>query len=98
VYWLRYVRDGEPRVVILDGWSVAHTRMLAAGLEPGVFVTGYRIDRVTAPRLPENVVGRVLTRQEAMVLLVPKKPPASSVTRRFRRSNYVSGKLWRPAG
>ena len=35
---LRYMRDGEPRVVILDGWSVAHARMCAAGLEPGVFV------------------------------------------------------------
>ena len=98
MYWLRYVRDGEPRVVILDGWSVAHARMLAAGLEPGVFVTGYRIDRATTAHLPESAVGRVLKRPEALVLLVPKKPPASSVTRRFRRSNYVSGKLWRPAG
>jgi hypothetical protein len=92
VYWLRYVRDGEPRVVILDGWSVAHARMCAAGLEPGVFVAGYRIDRVTAARLPESAVGRVLKRPEALVLLVPKKPPASSVARRSRSSNYVIGK------
>jgi hypothetical protein len=94
VYWLRYVRDGEPRVVILDGWSVAHARMRAAGLEPGVFVAGYRIDRATAARLPENAVGRILKRPEALVLLVPKKPPASSA----RGSNYVSEKSWRPAG
>jgi len=83
--------DNEPRVVILDGWSVAHARMRAAGLEPGIFVMGYRIDRATAAHLPNGIVGRVLTRQEAMVLLVPKKPPAPSVIRRTR-SNYVIGK------
>jgi hypothetical protein len=31
MYWLRYLCDGETRVV-LDGWSVAHARMRAAGL------------------------------------------------------------------
>jgi hypothetical protein len=93
VYWLRYVRDGEPRVVILDGWSLAHARMRAAGLEPGVFVAGYyRIDRATAARLPESAVGRILERPEVLALLVPEKPPASSVTRRSRSSNYVIGK------
>jgi hypothetical protein len=30
MYWLRYLRDGETRVVILEGWSVAHARMRAA--------------------------------------------------------------------
>jgi hypothetical protein len=82
VYWLRYVRDGETRVVILDGWSLAHARMRAAWLEPGVFIVGYRIDRATAAQLPEEVVGRVLTREEAVVPLVPKKPPAPSLGRR----------------
>jgi hypothetical protein len=48
VYWLRYLRDGETRVVILDGWSVAHARMRAAGLDPGVYVSGCRIDHATA--------------------------------------------------
>jgi hypothetical protein len=32
MYWLRYLCDGETRVVRLDGWSVAHARMRAAGL------------------------------------------------------------------
>jgi len=82
VYWLRYVRDGETRVVILDGWSVAHARMRAAGLEPGVYMSGCRIHGATAAHLPESGVGRVLTRQEALALLSPKKPPAPSLTRR----------------
>jgi hypothetical protein len=82
VYWLRYLRDGKPRVVILDGWSVAHARMRAAGLEPGVYVSGCRIDTATAARIPEGVIDRVLSRQQALALLVSKKPPAPSLTRR----------------
>ena len=78
MYWLRYLRDGETRVVIMDGWSVAHARMRAAGLEPGVYVSGCRIDGVSATQLPEGAVGRVLTRQEAVALLLPKKPAAPS--------------------
>ena len=84
MYWLRYVRDGETRVVIMDGWSLAHARMRAAWLEPGVFVVGYRLDRATAAAVPRQAVGRVLTRQEAAALLAPRKPPAPSVTRRSR--------------
>jgi hypothetical protein len=83
VYWLRYLRDGETRVVILDGWSVAHARMRAAGLDPGVYVSGCRIDGATAAHLPEGAVGRVLSRREALALLVPKKPPAPSLARRL---------------
>jgi hypothetical protein len=70
-------------VVIQDGGRVAHARMRAAGLEPGDYVSGRRIDRVTAAHLPEGAVGRVLTRQEALALLVPKKPAAPSLARRF---------------
>jgi hypothetical protein len=81
VYWLRYLRNGQTRVVILDGWSVAHARMRAAGLEPGCYVAGYRIDRATAAHLREGVVGRVLSHQEALALLVPKKPPVPSLRR-----------------
>jgi hypothetical protein len=44
----------------------------------------YAIDRATAARFPDGVVGRVLTREEAVALLVPKKPPAPSLTRRYR--------------
>ena len=82
MFWLRYVRAGETRVVIMDGWSVAHARMRAAGLEPGVYASGCRIDAATAAHIPESVIARVLKRQEALALLVPKKPPAPSLTRR----------------
>jgi hypothetical protein len=82
VYWLRCVRDGQTRVVILDGWSVAHARIRAAALELGVYASGCQIDAATAAHIPESVIGRVLGRQEAMALLVPKKPPAPSLTRR----------------
>ena len=79
MYWLRYIRDGETRVVIMDGWSVAHARMRTAGLEPGIYVSGRRIDAATAAHIPESVIGRVMRRQEAMALLdLPKKPPAPS--------------------
>jgi hypothetical protein len=83
LYWLRYLRAGETRVVIMDGWSVAHARMRAAGLEPGVYASGCRIDRAAAAHIPESAVGRVLTRQEALRLLTPKKTAAPSLVPRL---------------
>jgi hypothetical protein len=81
VYWLRYVRDGETRVVIMDGWSLLHARLRAAWLELGTFLEGYPINPTA--RLPQGTVGRVLSHEEAMALLdLPKKPPAASLTRR----------------
>ena len=79
---MRYLRDGQTRVVIMDGWSVAHARMRAAGLEPGVYASGCRIDAATAASIPDSVIGRVMNLQEAMALLIPKKPPMPSLTRR----------------
>jgi hypothetical protein len=78
VYLLRYKRDGEWRlVVIADAYSVAHARMLAAGLEPGIFVNGHRVSRTS---LPIDAGGRVLTLADLMVLVEgKKKPPAPSV-------------------
>src|ERR1700736_190655 len=57
VFVLRYKRDGEFRVVILDGISVAHARMAAAFLEPGWFIEGRKIDEASAARLPRWAVG-----------------------------------------
>jgi hypothetical protein len=83
MFLLRYKRDGEVRVVILDGISVAHARMKAAFLEPGTFVDGRRVDRATAARLPRWAVGRVLTLGDlASIARDKKKPPAPSVRRR----------------
>jgi len=46
VYLLRYKHDGEWRVVVIAGaYSVAHARMVAAGLNPGRFVDGHRVSR-----------------------------------------------------
>jgi hypothetical protein len=83
MFVLRYKRDGEFRVVILDGISVAHARMAASFLEPGRFVDGRPIDKGKAARLPSWVVGRVLTQRELTAMAAgKKKPPASSVRRR----------------
>jgi len=70
MYMLRYRRDGELRmVVIADAYSVAHARMVAAGLEPGTFVDGHRVSRASVARLPVDVVGRVLTLADLIALV-----------------------------
>jgi hypothetical protein len=62
MYLLRYMREGEWRVVVIaDAYSVAHARMLAAGLEPGTFVNGHAVSRASVERLPPDAVGRVLS-------------------------------------
>ena len=82
MFVLRYKRDGQFRVVILDGISVAHARMAASFLEPGRFIEGRRIDP-SAIRLPQQAVGRVLTPADLALLAADrKKPPAPSVRRR----------------
>jgi hypothetical protein len=81
MYLLRYKRDGEWRVVVVaDAYSVAHARMVAAGLEPGRFVDGHRASRASVGRLPPDAVGRVLTVAELRALVKgKKKPPAPFV-------------------
>jgi hypothetical protein len=83
MYLLRYKRDGEFRfVMIATAYSVAHARMVAAGLAPGQFVDGYEVIRASLGRLPRDAVGRVLTLAELMALVEgKKKPPAPSVRR-----------------
>jgi len=76
MYLLRYKRDGEWRVVVVaDAYSVAHARMVAAGLEPGRFVDGHRASRASVGRLPPDAVGRVLR----ALVKGKKKPPAPFV-------------------
>lgn len=88
MFVLHYKRDGEVRVVIRDGFSVAHARMMASFLEPGRFVDGRAIDKASAARLPRWVLGRVLTAADlASVAVGKKEPPATSVPRR-RRPSY----------
>jgi hypothetical protein len=74
MYLLRYKRDGAWRmVVIADAYSVAHARMVAAGLGPGRFVDGHRISRASVERLLPDAVGRVLTLADLMAMAAGKK-------------------------
>jgi hypothetical protein len=83
LFLLRYVRDGETRVVIMDGWSLMHARLSASCLGLGTFVEGHPIDPATMAGVPLQAVGRPMSRQEAMALLnLTKKPPARSAIRR----------------
>ena len=83
MYLLRYKRDGDWRVVVIaSAYSVAHARMIAAGLEPGRFVDSRPVSRTSVERLPPDAVGRVLTLADLVALAEgKKKPPAPSVRR-----------------
>jgi hypothetical protein len=83
MYLLRYKRDGQFRVVMIaNAYSVAHARMMAAGLSPGQFVNGHEVSRASVARLPRDAVGRILTHSELKaVTACKKKPPAPSVRR-----------------
>jgi hypothetical protein len=83
MYLLRYKRDGQWRVVVIaDAYSVAHARMVAAGLGPGRFVDGHRVSRPSVERVLPDAVGRVLTVADLMAMATgKKKPPVPSVQR-----------------
>jgi hypothetical protein len=85
MYLLRYKRDSDWRVVVIaNAYSVAHARMIAAGLEPGRFIGGHRVKRASVARLPPEAVGRVLTLADLTLLAGDtKKPPAPSVRRNY---------------
>jgi len=86
MYLLRYMREGEWRVVVIaDAYSVAHARMVAAVLDPGTFVNGHAVSRASVERLPPDAVGRVLTVADLVAMIDGKKKPAA-------RS------VWRPRG
>jgi hypothetical protein len=83
MYLLRYRREAEWRVVVIaDAYSVAHARMVAAGLEPGTFVNGHAVSRASVEGLPAHAVGRLLTLADLVAMVDgTKKPPARSVWR-----------------
>jgi len=86
MYLLRYRRDGEWRLVLVaNAYSVAHARMIAAGLEPGTFVNGHAVSRASVERLPADVVGRVLALADLAAMIDGKKK---------QRARSV----WRPPG
>ena len=92
MYFLRYKRDGQWRVVMIgNAYSVAHARMLAAALAPGQFIDGYRISPASVARFPRDAVGQVLTFAELTALAAAeKKPPVPSVARRPRGAGATS--------
>jgi len=83
MYLLRYRREAEWRVVVIaDAYSVAHARMIAAGLDPGTFVNGHAVSRASVKRLPADAVGRVLSLADLVAMIDgEKKPAARSVWR-----------------
>ena len=82
-FLLRYVREGQTRFVIMDGWSLMHARLCAACLGLGTFVERCRIEPAMMARVLPHAVGRALSRWEAIAMIdFPKKPPAPSVGRR----------------
>jgi hypothetical protein len=79
MYLLRYQRDGDLRVVVIaNAYSVAHARLLAAGLEPGTYVDGQKVSKASVARLPAWAVGRVLTVNRLTALANRKKRPTPS--------------------
>jgi hypothetical protein len=91
MYLLRYKREGEWRlVVIADAYSVAHARMVAAGLEPGRFIDGHRVRRDSVARLPPDAVGRVLALAELTAVVEGKRKPPGPSTRRPRGAGETS--------
>jgi hypothetical protein len=91
MYLLRYKREGEWRLVLIaDAYSVAHARMIAAGLEAGRFVDGHRVSRASVARLPPDAVGRVLAIAELTALVEGKKKPPAPSTHRPRGAGAAS--------
>jgi hypothetical protein len=79
VYLLCYVRGGETRFVIVDGWSMMHARLFAARLNLGKFVQGHPIEPTIAAHVLPHAVGRVLTRAEVLAMFELKKDSAPGV-------------------
>jgi hypothetical protein len=78
MYLLRYKRGDQWRVVVIaEAYSVAHARMVAAGLNPGRFVDGHRVSRASVERLPPDAVGRVLTVAELRAMVKGKRNPSA---------------------
>jgi hypothetical protein len=69
LWWLKFIGG---RVVIIEGESLAHARLLATVNEFGrasQFIDGYAIDRHLMELIPEDYIGRTLSRADADGLL-----------------------------
>jgi hypothetical protein len=70
LHWVVHRRNGETFVMIVRAHSDAHARLKAAldGLE-GVFVECHSLDFDMAWKVPETLIGKVLSPQQAQALL-----------------------------
>lgn len=70
LFWLVYRTEDDLNISIQEASSLISARLKAAlaGLA-GEFAEGHQLDVKTAKRLPKDIVGRALTRDEAQVLL-----------------------------
>jgi hypothetical protein len=69
LWWLKFIGG---RVVIIEGESLAHARLLATVNEFGrasQFIDGYAIDSHLMELIPEDYIGRTLSRADADDLL-----------------------------
>jgi hypothetical protein len=69
LWWLKFIGG---RVVIIEGESLAHARLLATVNEFGrasQFIDGYAIDCHLMELIPEDYIGRTLSRADADDLL-----------------------------
>jgi hypothetical protein len=69
LWWLKFIGG---RVVIIEGESLAHARLLATVNEFGrasQFIDGYAIDCHLMEPIPEDYIGRTLSRADADDLL-----------------------------
>ena len=71
LYWLCYRHNNQIAVVIEPAASLVHARMLAAlgGLGRGTFTEGHELDLKTEKRVPNAMIGRRLSQEEAKRLL-----------------------------
>jgi hypothetical protein len=69
LWWLKFIGG---QVVIIEGESLAHARLLATVNEFGrasQFIDGYAIDSHLMELIPEDYIGRTLSRADANDLL-----------------------------
>jgi hypothetical protein len=72
LFWLCYRKSGRVSVAIVEAPSLMRARMRAAldGMNAGAtFAEGHKLDADHAARVPRNLVGTMLSRDEAAALL-----------------------------
>jgi hypothetical protein len=69
-YWIVHEMEGEPCVFVQEASSLIYARMEAqkAGCN-GKFIEAHELDRMTARKLPRDVIGRTLSKAKARAIL-----------------------------